>query len=156
VRHLLIVLLVLGFSAPAFGVQPGEALSDPAQEDRARSLMAELRCLVCQAESVEASPAPFAAEVRAIVREQVAAGRSNGEIKRFLTQRYGEEILYRPSMGRSTWALWLGPFLILGVGALVVVSVLRRARGEEGQGELTADERARLDKALKSNAPPDA
>ncbi len=147
--RVLAVLFLAFLTAPALAVEPGEALGDPTEEARARALMAEIRCLVCQAESVEASPAPFAAEVRALVREQVAAGRSDGEIKRFLTDRYGEEILYRPPLSERTWVLWLGPFIILILGGAIVAIVLARARGDVPADELSQDEETRLAEALK-------
>jgi len=139
---------------PAFAIQPGEALSDPDQEARARALMSELRCLVCQAESVEASPAPFAEEVRALVREQVAVGRSDDEIKRFLTDRYGEEILYRPRLRPGTWLLWLGPFMALGVGGLIVILVIRSSKMATETNALSDEEKARLAALLHENEPP--
>jgi len=148
-----ILLFILSLT-PAFALQPGEALSDPDQEARARVLMSELRCLVCQAESVEASPAPFAAEVRALVREQVAVGRSNDEIKRFLTDRYGEEILYRPRLRPGTWVLWLGPFMALGVGGLIVILVIRNSNMPPETNALSDEERARLAALLHDNEPP--
>jgi cytochrome c-type biogenesis protein CcmH len=153
-RQLVAALFVMLLAVPALAIQPGEALSDPDQEARARALMAELRCLVCQAESVEASPSPFAAEVRTIVREQVAAGRSDGEIKQFLTARYGEEILYRPRWRPGTWVLWLGPFAALVIGAGVLMLVLRSARGAPEPDGLSAEEQSRLDEALKEQHPP--
>jgi len=148
------ILLFILALVPAFAIQPGEALSDPDQEARARALMSELRCLVCQAESVEASPAPFAEEVRALVREQVAVGRSDDEIKRFLTDRYGEEILYRPRLRPGTWLLWLGPFMALGVGGLIVILVIRSSKMATETNALSDEEKARLAALLHENEPP--
>lgn len=111
--------------AAAQTVEP--TLSDPQDEARARALMAELRCMVCQNESIDASPSPFAGEVRAIVREQIVSGRSDDEIKTYLTDRYGEAILYRPRLTLSTILLWLTPVLALLIGAGVMHSILRWA-----------------------------
>lgn len=125
-------LLALLFSTAAFAVEPGEELSDPAQEARAQDLLAELRCMVCQNESIAASPSPFAEEVRAIVREQIVSGRSDDEIRDYLATRYDEEILYRPRMTRNTFLLWLAPFFaLIGVGAGVFVVIRNAARQQE-------------------------
>lgn len=145
----LIAIFVILLAVPAGALEPGEALDNPADEARARALMAELRCLVCQNESIEASPSPFAAEVRTFVREQVAAGRSNPEIKAFLTDRYGDEILFRPELAPKTWVLWLGPFVLLGIGALVYVLVLNGARGTGIASTLSAEEEAQLAASLE-------
>jgi len=155
-RYIIALLFACLLTIPAFAIQPGEALSDAAEEARARALMAELRCLVCQAESVEASPSPYAAEVRRIVREQIASGESDTEIKSFLVARYGEEILYRPSMRPGTWILWLGPFLLLGIGGAVTLVVLRGAQENDGHDALTAEEKAKLETALKKADDPGA
>lgn len=159
-KRFFILAFLLVMIAPALAIQPGEALSDPGEESRARALMAELRCLVCQAESVEASPSPFAAEVRALVREQVAAGQSDVEIKQFLADRYGEEILYRPPFKPGTWLLWLGPFAVLGIGAVVALIVVGNARRNVQSADLnvdlSADEEARLAEALDKDSPPPA
>ncbi len=165
----LVLLFVFLLTIPAFALEPGEALSNPADEARARSLMAELRCLVCQSESIEASPSSFAREVRALVREQIATGRSDAEIKTFLTVRYGDAILFRPRWGRATWILWLGPFVVLGLGGLMVVIVLRGAGGGAGKGtpsgahntegnagDLSREEQARLAELLNQDNEPSA
>ncbi len=126
IRLLAALMLVLTAGA-ALAQSPEPTLNDAAQEARARALMAELRCMVCQNESIDASPSPFAAEVRAIVREQIVSGRSDDEIKTYLTDRYGEAILYRPRVTLSTILLWLTPLLALLVGGGAMFSVLRRA-----------------------------
>jgi cytochrome c-type biogenesis protein CcmH len=150
----LIAALLMVVSSAVWAIEPGTALSDPEDEARARALMSEIRCLVCQAESVEASPSPFAREVRGLIREQVASGRSNDQIKVFLADRYGEEILYRPPLKASTWLLWLGPFVVLIIGAGVVVLVVRSARGEPAPADaLSEEERAALRAALDKDPP---
>lgn len=149
-RHALAAIAFLLMALPAVAIEPGEALSNPEQEARARDLMSEIRCLVCQAESVEDSPSPFAGEVRRLVREQVAAGRSDAEIKDFLVARYGEEILYRPRWRPSTWVLWLGPFVALGFGVVIVVLTIRASRGAKiaPQAPLNDDEQKALNRLL--------
>jgi cytochrome c-type biogenesis protein CcmH len=105
---------------------PTERLSDPAKEARARALFREVRCLECQNESIDDSEAPIASDLRHAVREQVAAGRSEAEIKRYLVDRYGEFVLMRPTFSLGNALLWLTPFVIVfGGGALLIL----RARG---------------------------
>jgi cytochrome c-type biogenesis protein CcmH len=105
------------------------AAADPAADDaRYHALIDELRCLVCQNQSIAESNAPLAADLRDQVRQQIAAGKTDAEIAGFLTQRYGDFVLYRPPFKARTWLLWLGPFaLLIGVAALVTVFI-RRSR----------------------------
>lgn len=96
---------------------------------RYQALIEELRCLVCQNQSIAESNAPLAADLREQVRVQIEAGRSDAEIIEFLTARYGDFVLYRPPFKLRTWLLWLGPFALLGVAALVAATFVRRSRG---------------------------
>ena len=123
-RLILIALLGLGLMAAAS--DPSERLPDPAQEARARHLFQQVRCVVCQNESIDDSEAGLAHDLRGIVRDQVRAGRSNAQIKRFLVARYGQFILLRPSFSLENAALWLGPFVVLAAGGAYL---LLRARG---------------------------
>jgi len=101
----------------------------PAPEDaRCQALIAELRCLVCQNQSIAESNAPLAADLREQVRTQIAAGRSDAEILEFLTARYGDFVLYRPPFKLRTWLLWIGPFALLGVAALTAAFFIHRSR----------------------------
>ena len=122
---------------------PAERLPDPAQEARPRESFREVRCLVCQNESIDDSDAELARDLRMIVREQVKAGRSEGEIKRFLTDRYGEFVLLAPSFSAGNLALWIGPFLVVLAGAALL---LKRLRTRTPEPELDAEEAARLDR----------
>ncbi|MFO1301346.1 MAG: cytochrome c-type biogenesis protein [Burkholderiaceae bacterium] len=103
-------------------------LTSPEQRDRYHRLAEELRCLVCQNQTLADSNAELAADLRHQVENQILAGRSDDEIKAYLVQRYGDFVLYRPPMQRSTWLLWLGPFALLVVGAFVWWRVQRRGR----------------------------
>ncbi|HEX6958858.1 MAG TPA: cytochrome c-type biogenesis protein [Ferrovibrio sp.] len=113
---------------PAFAQHLDETLPDPAQEQRAHEISRELRCLVCQNQSIEDSNAPLARDLRRIVRERIAAGDSDQAVKDYLVARYGEWVLLKPSFNRENLLLWLGPALFLLIGALVVFAVLRRQR----------------------------
>ncbi|MDW8125673.1 MAG: cytochrome c-type biogenesis protein [Geminicoccaceae bacterium] len=127
----------------AFGATaPDEMLADPALEARARALGKELRCLVCQNQSIDDSDAPLARDLRRIVRERLASGASEAEIKRFLVERYGEFVLLEPPFAPATWLLWAGPFLVAAAGAGLVLGFLRRrAAGAEEPAELDPEER---------------
>ena len=134
--------LLLGAAAP----EPSERLPDPAAEDRARDLFKEIRCVVCQNESIDDSEAALAQDLRRLVREQVGAGRSDGEVRAYLVDRYGEFILLRPTFSPANWLLWAVPFLIVlaGVGGLWL-----SRRGRAGAAEvLTAEEEARLQRVV--------
>jgi cytochrome c-type biogenesis protein CcmH len=132
-RNLALCLFLLLAAAPAFAQAPlslePSSFSDPALELRARNLQRQLRCLVCQGESVDESGSPFAADVRALVRRQIAQGRSDQQIENFLVARYGDFILMKPPVQPNTWLLWLAPFLVLtGAGAMAWVTVRRAQR----------------------------
>ncbi|WP_337188794.1 cytochrome c-type biogenesis protein [Phenylobacterium sp.] len=127
---------------------PAERLPDPAQEARAREIFREVRCLVCQNESIDDSDAELARDLRMIVREQVKAGRSEGEIKRFLTDRYGEFVLLAPSFSAGNLVLWIGPFLVVLAGAALL---LKRLRARAPEPELDAEEAERLDRLMQGD-----
>lgn len=148
-------LLLFGLLAvsPAWAVNPNEMLSDPGQEARARALGQGLRCLVCQNESIDESEADVARDLRQIVREQVRAGQSDEQIKRFLVDRYGDYVLLKPPFKSTTLALWLGPPLLLLIGAGTVALFYRRRRTAPASAEapLSSEEQRRLDRVLKES-----
>jgi cytochrome c-type biogenesis protein CcmH len=109
---------------------PAERLHDPAQEARARAIFRQVRCLVCQNESIDDSEAPLAQDLRRMVREQVASGEDEGEIKRFLTARYGEFVLLRPAFSAGNAALWGAPLAVVGLGIALWLARGRRAAPE--------------------------
>jgi len=123
---------------------PAERLPDPGQEARARTIFRDVRCLVCQNESIDASSAELAQDLRQIVREQVRAGRSDGEIKRFLTDRYGEFVLMTPAFSAGNLALWAGPFLVALLGAGLLAGRLRNRRPDVELSQLEAERVERL------------
>ena len=132
---------LVGAACLAAASDPAERLPDPAQEARAREIFRDVRCLVCQNESIDDSEADLARDLRVIVREQVKAGRSEAEIKRFLTDRYGEFVLLTPSWSAGNLALWAGPFLVVLAGAALL---LLRLRNRTAETELTPLEAERL------------
>ena len=142
---LLACLLTL---APAHAVEPGEALADPALEARARDLSTDLRCLVCQNQSIDDSHAPLARDLRLLVRERLKAGDTDEQVRDFLVQRYGDFILLKPPLRIGTLLLWGAPLLVLALGGLGLTAAARRRRVVVPVAELNAEERARLDKLL--------
>lgn len=119
-------------------------LADPAQEAEARAIMRDIRCVVCEAQSIAESEASLAADLRRFVREGVAAGKSRAEIESYLVARYGDVILFRPPVKGATLLLWAGPFLLLIAGCAMLALNLRRRRRAAPIAELDAEERERL------------
>lgn len=149
-QSLLIGGLILALQTmSAFAFENDEPLADPDAELRAVTLAKELRCLVCQNQSIMESDAPLARDLRRVVRERVAAGDTDVEIKDFVTERYGDFVLLRPPFKPKTWILWFGPAVIVA-GALLGLIVFwrRRQTAPAGPAPLSADERARLDRLL--------
>lgn len=147
IRRLLFVLL-LTLGGPALAVQPDEVLEDPALEARARTLSAEVRCLVCQNQSIDDSNAELARDLRLLVRERLTAGDSDQQVLDFLVARYGPFVLLEPPKTESTLILWYGPAVLLGLGAVAVVVAFVRRRKSAAPAPLTPDERRRLDALL--------
>lgn len=127
-------------SAPPEAVPEEKVLTDPALEARAKALQKELRCLVCQGQSIDDSNAPLALDLRRLLREQIEAGASDDEIKDFLVARYGAFVLMKPPLRADTAALWFGPLLLVVLGgAVVAVTVLRaRRRAKTEDADLSA------------------
>lgn len=147
---LLVAVLSMGAAA-----DPSERLPDPVQEARAKALFPQIRCMVCQNESIDDSQADLAADLRKIVREEVAAGRSDAEVRTYLVQRYGEYVMLKPAFSLTNAALWVTPFAIVFLG-LITVFVRQGARSdrvpETTIAELTPEEQARLRKLQASEA----
>ncbi|MDE3175107.1 MAG: cytochrome c-type biogenesis protein CcmH [Pseudomonadota bacterium] len=137
-----LVLLALIVAAPALAVQPGEMLKDPAMEARARALSAQLRCLVCQNESIDESEADLARDIRRLIRERIAQGQSNAQVRDFLVSRYGDFILLKPPFKLSTALLWFSAPLTLLAGALAIWAASRRKKAPPAA--LSAEEERRL------------
>ena len=129
-RRLAIVALLAALLSPgaALAVQPDEILKDPALEARARTLSQELRCMVCQNQSIDDSDAPLAADIRVLLRERIVAGDSDDEVRQFLVARYGEFILLKPPLSWHSAVLWIAPFAALIGGGLLAWYGYRRRR----------------------------
>jgi cytochrome c-type biogenesis protein CcmH len=121
------VIALLLMMIPALAAPIADTFSNPAMESRARNLQRQFRCLVCPGESVDESGSPFSADVRRLIREQIAAGQSDRQVEDFLVARYGDVILMRPPVQPDTWLLWLAPFLVLALGGGVAWVVVKKA-----------------------------
>ena len=138
----------------AYAVQPDEIMADPVKEARARDLSRELRCMVCQNQSIDDSEAPLARDLRLLVRERIAAGDSDAQVIDFLVARYGEFVLLKPRFEPHTLLLWLMPPLALAGGGLALWACGRRRprSHDESRFELTAEEEARLQRLIDAAA----
>jgi cytochrome c-type biogenesis protein CcmH len=144
----------------AHAVQPDEIMADPAKESRARDLSRELRCMVCQNQSIDDSEAPLARDLRLLVRERIAAGDSDAQVIDFLVARYGEFVLLKPRLEPHTLLLWLLPPLALAGGGLALWVHSRRRSGSASKEDqswvkLTPEEEARLEQLIAAEPVPD-
>ena len=151
------VLAVLFVTSPLRAVEPDEMLSNPVLEARARALSQELRCMVCQNESIDKSHAPLAHDLRVLVRERLQAGDSDAQVLNFLVARYGEFVLLKPRLSWHTAALWGLPpgLLLVGIVMLIVAAKRRSAAAASGPAaSLTGAEEARVAELLRSEGAP--
>lgn len=147
-----LVLFLLLFNHPLEAVEPDEILKDPNLEARARSLSADLRCLVCQNQTIDDSDAPLARDLRLLVRERLKAGDSDKEVIAYIVDRYGEFVLLRPALAPHTLVLWFGPFVLLLLAIFFIFRSHRRGAASSALPEqikpLTDQEKERLDRLL--------
>jgi cytochrome c-type biogenesis protein CcmH len=155
---LVAAIWIIGLPA-VYAVQPDEIMNDPVKESRARDLSRELRCMVCQNQSIDDSEAPLARDLRLLVRERIAAGDSDAQVIDFLVARYGEFVLLKPRLKPHTFLLWLLPPLALAGGGLALWIHSRRSRDGAAEDrslfKLTADEEARLERLIAAESSPD-
>jgi len=144
-RRLLLVLMLVFAAAPALAVNPDEILADPRLEARARNLSAQLRCMVCQNQSIDDSNAELARDLRVLVRERLVEGETDEEVVDYVVSRYGEFVLLKPRLSARTMALWSAPVLLLLIGGLVLVLMARGRLQPRQPPLLTPEEQARLD-----------
>jgi cytochrome c-type biogenesis protein CcmH len=155
-RTLAVALVFVFFAAVAGAVEPGEVLSDPLLETRARDISKNLRCLVCQNQSIDDSDATLARDLRLLVRERLVAGDSDSAVIDYVVSRYGDFVLLKPPFKGATYVLWFGPLVIAGFALFAGFSFFRRRRTVLAEAPvvapLSADERRRLDALLKDDA----
>ena len=147
----IVLAAMLGLAAAsALAVEPSERLADPALEARARALSGELRCLVCQNQSIDDSGADLAHDLRVLLRERLSAGDTDAQVLQFMVRRYGDFILLRPPVQTDTYILWFGPFAVLALGALGAALFLHRARRrpQQAPAPLSAEEKRKLETLL--------
>jgi len=148
-RRLLLAFVLMLLAAPAFAVNPDEVLADPALEARARALSAELRCMVCQNQSIDDSNADLAKDLRLLVRERITDGDSDEAVLNYIVSRYGEFVLLKPRFSMKTGLLWGAPALLVLAGGLSLLVFARRRLGKPTGSKLTADEDDRLARLLE-------
>ena len=141
-----IVVFLLLATVAARAVEPDEMLVDPQLEARARALSSELRCLVCQNQSIDESDAPLAKDLRLLIRERLKAGASDSQVRDFMVARYGDFVLLRPRFAPETLLLWVTPFALLLAGLIFAIRAGRRDAGAgNAEAPLTEEERARME-----------
>lgn len=143
-------LAIFANAAVVFAVQPGEMLSDPALEKRARTISSELRCLVCQNKSIDDSDAPLAADLRRLVRERLVAQDTDGQVIDYVVARYGEFVLLRPRFQLSTLLLWLTPVVVFIAGLTLAARAAAKPKTVAAVS-LSDDEKAKLSKILSGD-----
>ncbi|MBB3443999.1 cytochrome c-type biogenesis protein [Rhizobium sp. BK379] len=148
IRRFLLVLTLILAAAPAFAVNPDEMLSDPALEARARTLSAELRCMVCQNQSIDDSNADLAKDLRLLVRERITDGDSDEQVLNYIVSRYGEFVLLKPRFSLRTLLLCGAPVLLILAGGVSLIVFARKRAGKPTGSKLTAEEQARLAELL--------
>ncbi len=152
-RLLPALLLCLLLASAAHAVEPAERLADPAQEARARALSKELRCLVCQNESIDESGADLAHDIRVLLRQRIAAGDTDAQAVQYIVDRYGQFVLLKPPVEPATYALWFGPPALLALAALALFLRARRRSAAPPPAPLSADERKALEHLLEDSEP---
>lgn len=149
IRRLLFVAFMLLSASPVFAVNPDEVLDDPALEARARALSTQLRCMVCQNQSIDDSNAELAKDLRLLVRERITDGDSDEAVIAYVVSRYGEFVLLNPRFETKTLLLWGTPVVLLLAGAAAMLVSARRRVGKSTGTALSTEEQARLDAVLK-------
>ena len=145
----LLLFLVFLAPLPAFAVNPDEVLSNPVLEQRARNLSAQLRCMVCQNQSIDDSNAELARDLRVLVRERLANGDTDDQVIDYVVSRYGEFVLLKPRLSAKTMVLWATPVLLLLVGGVAILVFVRTRPSQRAVAALSAEEQARIEELLK-------
>jgi cytochrome c-type biogenesis protein CcmH len=145
----LVLVIIGGAPIPARAVLPDEVMAELALESRARGISRQVRCMVCQNQSIDDSDAPLARDLRLLIRERIKAGDTDAQVQAFLLDRYGEFVLLRPLLSWRTALLWGAPGLVLLGGLILIILTLRRSGGPEGAPPLRPDEEQRLHELTK-------
>lgn len=148
IRVLLLAFSLLFAAAPAFAVNPDEVLSDPALEARARALSANLRCMVCQNQSIDDSNAELARDLRVLVRERIVGGDTDEQVVDYVVSRYGEFVLLKPRLSTRTLVLWGAPAALFAIGIFVLVVQVRWRTPVSASQPLSADEKAQVERLM--------
>ena len=143
------LLLLLALAVPAAAVEPNERLADPKLEARARAVSAELRCLVCQNESIDESGADLAHDIRVLLRQRLVAGDTDAQARQYIVDRYGDFVLLKPPVEPVTYLLWFGPFALLVVAGAGMVVALRRRHAAAEPPPLDDAEKERLERLMQ-------
>lgn len=149
ISQILISVLMLLIVLPAYAVQPDEVLSDPVLEARARALSTDLRCLVCQNQSIDGSNAELAKDLRVLVRARLTAGDTDKEVMDYIVSRYGDFVLLKPSFSTKNLLLWLTPILVLFFGGIFAYRKMYSTGNEVVSVELSSDEKNKLKQLLE-------
>ncbi|MEP0519644.1 MAG: cytochrome c-type biogenesis protein [Hyphomicrobiales bacterium] len=148
-RKITLFLIAMAFFTPLYAVEPDEVLENPVLENRARELSTEIRCMVCQNQSIDDSDAPLAKDLRVLVRERLKEGDTNEEVLTFLVARYGEFVLLKPRFTASNAVLWIAPIGVLLIGGGIAIYSFRRRKGQsQPEKPLSEAEHAALKKIL--------
>ena len=150
-RYVFALLLLILLVPAALAVEPSERLSDPALEARARALSEQLRCLVCQNETIDESSAPLAHDLRVLLRQRIAAGDTDAQAVKFLTDRYGDFVLLKPPVEPATYVLWFGPIAVLLLAAGGALIYLRRRKAATPAAPLSEAERRRIERLIEED-----
>jgi cytochrome c-type biogenesis protein CcmH len=148
-RFILALAAALVLAGPTHAVQPDEVLKNPALEKRAREISSGLRCMVCQNQSIDDSDAPLARDLRLLVRERLSTGDTDGQVRDYLVQRYGEFVLLKPAFRGHTLLLWLAPGIVLVLGGIGAYAALRRR--SQSVPDLDDEERRAVEALLESD-----
>ena len=151
-QHWLLALILAAAAGTATATEAQPLADDPELEARVLAIAGELRCPVCQNETLAASQSALAADLRRQIGRQLQAGRSAHEVRKFMVERYGEFVLYRPAFSATTALLWAGPFALLGAALGLLLQATRRRRGEDAPAELDAMERSEMQRRLREGA----
>jgi cytochrome c-type biogenesis protein CcmH len=150
-KRILTICLFLCFSHASWANEATPLAEDPALEQRLISISEEMRCLVCQNESLSGSRSELAQDLRREIRDLIRQGKTDAEIRTFMVDRYGDFILYRPPVKPITWLLWIGPFILMVAGIAALLMYLRRRSGQVHNATLTEDENKRIDALLRED-----